>query len=189
MADIQKVGGSSNKRGVLLICFSPETLGALVSILRQAGESAMTPPSIQDAWACVKQDVVGCIILDLTGPAAEALAFFRAVRSSQKSCGIPFLFLCGSQEEVLSLGRWGVEFAQDDWLVLPSPADEFLSKTRNLVEQNKAARVAGSFGPVRASTSSMGLQKVHGIAKGRAAAVRLNIACRQSWRRRSILGW
>src|SRR4051794_2024132 len=108
MADT-KLNLPDKKRGVLLICFSEETLGALVEILQQAGESCMTPPSLNDAWICVKNDVVGCIVLDLTGPASDAASFLRAVRSSQKSCHIPFLFLVANADEISKLDTNGPE--------------------------------------------------------------------------------
>ena len=148
MADT-KINLPDKKRGVLLICFSEETLGALVEILQQAGESCLTPPSLHDAWICVKNDVVGCVVLDLTGPAADAASFLRACRSSQKSSHVPFLFLVSNADEIPKLDTNGPELSHDSWLVLPSSAEVFLSKTRMLLEQKGGTKVVQRFGATK----------------------------------------
>ncbi|HEY3319702.1 MAG TPA: DUF4388 domain-containing protein [Planctomycetota bacterium] len=135
-------------RGVLLVCYNAETLGALVAILQKAGETAMAPTSILDAWECIRTDTVGCVVLDLTGPSSEVMALFRVARSCSKARAVPFLFLIDGGNVIPKFERYGVEMLSDDWLVLPSPADDFLNKVRGLLAV-RAAQVGPQFGARR----------------------------------------
>ncbi|HYG77261.1 MAG TPA: DUF4388 domain-containing protein [Planctomycetota bacterium] len=144
-------------RGVLLVCYSPETLGALVAILQQAGETALAPQSLRDAWECVRGNLVGCVILDLTGPAGEAMSFFRAARSFSKSNTVPFLFLISSAEQISKLEPYGTESVTDQWLVLPSSADAFLDKVRSLLVQRTPSHIP-TFAPRRPGGTAVQVQ-------------------------------
>jgi len=128
-----------------------------VAILQQAGETALAPQSIRDAWECVRGNIVGCIILDLTGPAGESMAFFRAARSYSKSVTTPFLFLINGTEQIPKLESFGTESVSDSWLVLPSSADQFLDKVRSLLSQRTPVYVP-TFAPRRAGATAMGIQ-------------------------------
>lgn len=125
-------------RGVLLVCYSPETLSALVAILQQSGETALVPRNTRDAWECVRTNVAGCVVLDLAGPPTEVVAFLRTVRSSSKTSSVPFLFLIEDSEQIPKFEALGAEAASDLWLVLPSSADQFLEKVRSLLSQRSA---------------------------------------------------
>ncbi len=120
-------------RGVLVVCFDASTLGALVKILRKAGETALVPKDLHSAWDAIRTDTVGCVVLDLTGPAPDALGLFAAARSSSKTRTIPFLFLIDSATVVPTFERYGVGLVNDDWLKLPSSANDFLNKVRGLL--------------------------------------------------------
>lgn len=120
-------------RGVLLLCTSQDTVNALASILYNAGETVVSYQSLNDAWHCVKMGEVGCVVLDVSVPGADALAFFRLVRSTRQTDQLPFLFLIGDDFVVPQLNGATPEIAQDEWLVLPCPAGQFLGKVRALL--------------------------------------------------------
>ncbi|MCY3017796.1 MAG: DUF4388 domain-containing protein [Planctomycetota bacterium] len=120
-------------RGVLLLCQSEETLGALSAILERAGETVIPHTGLSNAWERIKEGVVGCVVLDAEAPATEALAFFLVTRSSAQTRDIPFLFLVGGDIPVPQLDRIGPEVAPDAWLELPCSADQFLKQIRALL--------------------------------------------------------
>ena len=138
-------------RGVLLVCYSPETLSALVAILQQAGETALVPQSTKDGWDCIRTNVAGCVVMDLTGPPAEAVAFFRTARSFSKTNTVPFLFLIEAGQDIPKFDALGIECASDSFLVLPSSADQFLDKVRALLIQRAAP--APAFMPRRGAAA------------------------------------
>jgi len=70
----------ADRKSVLLICSSDNTLSALASILQQAGESILTAQFAPDACECIKTGTVNCIVQDATQPDADVLALFRATR-------------------------------------------------------------------------------------------------------------
>jgi hypothetical protein len=119
---------------VLLICQSDDTLGALAAILQQAGETGLTAQTARDAWECIKAGAVGCVVVDITSAATDALVLFRAARSSAQACNIPFLFLVSSESKSFVLDAFGDEVAPDEWLALPCTADEFLKPIRHLLD-------------------------------------------------------
>lgn len=141
-AGVVEVRGGLNARGVLLLCQSQETLAALGAILRQAGEIVVHHNGLVDAWNQVKSGAVGCVVLDAEAPASEALAFFRAVRSSARSCDTPFLFLITNEIPLPELDRWGPEVAPDAWLVLPCSADQFLQEIHKLLDHRRHGQAA-----------------------------------------------
>ncbi|HYF49614.1 MAG TPA: DUF4388 domain-containing protein [Planctomycetota bacterium] len=135
-------------RGVLLVCQSDQTLGALAAILSQNNESALTAQNAADAWDCVKSGAVGCVVQDLTQTNPDMLTLFRACRSSQAWSLIPFLFLTKKDSKITKLDGAGPEYVKDSWLALPCSAQLFLTAVRSLLEQK--AREAELLAPVSA---------------------------------------
>src|SRR5947207_13743157 len=118
---------SSGSKGILLICRSANTLGALASILSKAGATALTAQNASDAWEIMRAGNVTCVVQDLTNVTHDSFLFFRSCRSSRNTFSIPFLFL--STGDFLAPKFDGVwpETARDAWLPLPCPAQHFLS--------------------------------------------------------------
>jgi CheY-like chemotaxis protein len=147
---------SARPRGVLLLCQCEATTGALAAILTQNNESALTVNSWVEAWECIMSGVVGCIVQDLTDPDTDALALFRAVRTTQATSTIPFLFLIKKDYTVIKFEGSGAQFVRDAWLMLPCSAPFFLASLRGLLDQqaalessayNSAVKVAASAAP------------------------------------------
>lgn len=137
----QKLTKPGAPRGVLLICQSDETLGALAAILHQAGESGLTAQTAREAWECIKAGAVGCVVVDITSAATDALVLFRATRSSAQACNIPFVFLVSSESRSFALDSFGDEIAPDEWLALPCTAEEFLKPIRHLLAYRSNSRL------------------------------------------------
>ena len=66
--------------GVLLFCRSNTTLGILASILGKAGCTPLTAQRSGDAWECLRNGSVGCVVIDLTNATHDSFAFFRDCR-------------------------------------------------------------------------------------------------------------
>jgi DNA-binding response OmpR family regulator len=128
-----------DSRGVLLLCQSEATLSALASILVHGRETIVTYRDLLEAWEHVKNGKVGCVVLDAQEPAADALAFFRAARSTAKTCDIPFLFLISDKNVIPELGSFGPELAPDAWLLLPCTSEQFLKLVRAMLAHKKGA--------------------------------------------------
>jgi len=135
-------------RGVLLLCQSQATLNALASILVHGRETIVTYHDLLEAWEHVKGNQVGCVVLDAQEPAADALAFFRAARSTTKTCDIPFLFLISDKTVIPELSSFGPELAPDAWLLLPCTSEQFLKQVRALLSHKKGAPPVPSALPV-----------------------------------------
>ena len=127
------------KRGVLLVCHSEVTLSALAAILKQAGETALTVQSTADALACVQANAVSVVVLDTTSLGAEALALFRAIRSTRAHHRIPFVFLT---DEPLNVEDYGGDGTHDAFLALPCPGEQFLATMNSLMHQPAARSTA-----------------------------------------------
>lgn len=135
----------SSNAGVLLVCRSANTLGALASILNKSGSVVLTSQTPIDAWEIVRQGNVSCVVLDVTHLTHDAMAFFRACRTSRNTFSIPFLFLTTDNCIPPKFeGAWP-ETARDAWLALPCPAPQFLSAVHNLL----AANIPHHSAPVR----------------------------------------
>ncbi len=143
---------AGNARSVLLVCQSDNTLGALAAILHQSDETALTAQNAKDAWDCIKVGTVACIVLDLTTMSGDSLTLFRAVRSADKFCRIPFLFLIRKDYKVTKLDAMGPEIARDGYLVLPCSSQLFLTAVRALLEQ-KSVRETHTGLPTTANSS------------------------------------
>jgi len=135
-------------RGVLLLCQSPGTLSALSAILVGGRETIVPYRDLPEAWEQVKSGKVACAVLEAQEPPPDALAFFRAVRSTTKTCAIPFLFLITDQTVIPELSSFGPELAPDAWLVLPCSSNQFLKQVRTLLSSKKgkppaADRISG----------------------------------------------
>jgi hypothetical protein len=130
-------------RGVLLVCQSENTTGALAAILNQNNETAFTAATLNEAWDCIGSGAVGCVVQDLTAPGTDALAFFRAVRSTQSTSTIPFLFLV-KKEYKPPLFEGGPELTSDAWVALPCSAQLFLNSLRSLFVRQVSARESSS---------------------------------------------
>jgi len=135
---VQPTGPSVEARGVLLLCQSEGTLSALATILLHGKENIVTYRDLLEAWERVKSGQVGCVVLDAQEPAADALAFFRASRTTAKTCDIPFLFLIASNTIIPELSSFGPELAPDAWLLLPCSSDQFLKQVRAMLSCRKA---------------------------------------------------
>jgi DNA-binding response OmpR family regulator len=141
-----------NPRGVLLVCQSDQTLGALASILHQSNESALTAQNAKDAWDCIKSGAIGCVVQDLTQSSADALTLFRACRSCHSTSQIPFLFLIKKDYKIVKLELSGPEVVRDSWLVLPCSAQLFLTAVRSLMEQkNREAELLAPMSALQAA--------------------------------------
>jgi hypothetical protein len=126
---------AKHPRGVMVVCQSDNTLGALAAILHQNNEAALTATATQDAWDCIKAGAVGCVVQDLTQQGVDPLTLFRAARSCQATSWIPFLFLVKKDFHIPNLDLAGPELARDSWLVLPCSAQLFLTSVRALLDQ------------------------------------------------------
>ncbi len=122
--------------GVLLVCRSANTLGALASILNKAGATVLTAQSTTDAWEIVRSGSVRCVVQDITHLTHDSLALFRACRTSRNTFSIPYLFL--TTDNCMPPKFEGVwpETARDAWLALPCPAPQFLSAVKNVLAAN-----------------------------------------------------
>jgi len=136
------VGSSPNTgaRGVLLLCQSQETLEALTAILTHGGETVIAHRDLPEAWEHVQSGKAGCVVLEAQAPAVDAWAFFRAVRTTAKTCGLPFLFLISGDMALPQFNSFGPELAPDAWLLLPCAAAPFLNQVRALLAHNKRPR-------------------------------------------------
>jgi len=147
-------------RGVLLVCQSDQTLGALASILNQSNESALTAQNVADAWDCVKSGAVGCVVQDLTQTNPDLLTLFRACRSTHASAQIPFLFLIKKDYKITRLDASGPEYVKDSWLALPCSAQLFLTAVRSLLDQK--TRESELLAPIAAMQAAQELgQELH----------------------------
>ena len=126
--------GATKSRGVLLVCQSDNTMGALAAILNQNNETALTAQTPREAWDCVRAGGVGCVVLDLTSPPLDALTIFRTTRSSQSTCRVPFLFLIKKDHKIAKLDLAGPDLVRDSWLVLPCSSVLFLTAVRALLD-------------------------------------------------------
>jgi len=153
---VAAVTSTGGPRGVLLLCQSEETLGALAAILDKAGIIVLIHQDLKDAWEHVKSGRAGCVVLDAEGPATEALAFFRAARSSAKTCEIPFLFLIAKDSPLPQFDGLAPEVAPDAWLLLPCSAEQFLKQIRAMLahtpKQAAAQPLAKPFEAVEPAT-------------------------------------
>jgi DNA-binding response OmpR family regulator len=141
-----------NPRGVLLVCQSDQTLGALAGILHQSSESAVTAQTAKDAWDCIKSGHIGCVVQDLTQANTDALTLFRACRSCHNTSQIPFLFLIKKDYKIVKLELTGPEVVRDSWLVLPCSAQLFLTAVRSLLEQkNREAELLAPMSALQAA--------------------------------------
>jgi DNA-binding response OmpR family regulator len=129
------LNGTHNS-GVLLVCRSANTLGALASILNKAGSIVLTAQTPTDAWDIVRRGTVGCVVLDVTHLTHDSMGLFRACRSSRNTFSIPFLFLTTDNCIPPKFDGVWPETARDAWLALPCPAPQFLSAVRNLLAAN-----------------------------------------------------
>jgi CheY-like chemotaxis protein len=121
--------------GILLVCQDEETLGALAAILQQAGHPILTAQTAFDAWECVKAGAVHAVVLDLNIDGADAWTLFRSVRSSRRTCTLPFLFLISDVPVPPQLEAHGPDTASDAWLALPCTAPQFLASMRELEQK------------------------------------------------------
>lgn len=145
-------------RSVLLVCQNDATTGMLATILGQNGEAVLTAQNIKDAWDCLKTGVVGCVVQDFTTPVLESLTLFRAARSTQATCQIPFLFLVKKDVKIVALERVGPETTRDSWLALPCSGQLFLTAVRSLLDQ-KSVRDTQSLSPLWAAAAANSPEK------------------------------
>lgn len=136
---INNSSSSAAKQGVLIMCRSGNTLGALANILNKSSVTVLTAQTPDDAWEIVRKGLVGCIVQDVTNVSHDAFVFFRACRSSRNTFTIPFLFL--TAENFIPPKYEGVwpETVRDHWLALPCPAQQFMSSVRNLLSSSQPA--------------------------------------------------
>jgi hypothetical protein len=125
-----------DRANVLLFCRSNTTLGILGSILGKAGCTALTAQRSADAWECLRNGSIDCVVLDLTNATHDAFAFFRACRSSRNTFNVPFLFLTPQDFTVPKFEGVWPETARDGWLALPCPAQQFLGGVRSAISAN-----------------------------------------------------
>jgi CheY-like chemotaxis protein len=140
-------------RSVLLVCQNDATTGMLAAILGQNNETVLTAQNIKDAWECLKTGVVGCVVQDFTTPLLESLTLFRAARSTQATCQVPFLFLVKKDVKIVPLERIGPETTRDSWLALPCSGQLFLTAIRSLLDQ-KSVRDTQVLSPVWAAAAA-----------------------------------
>ena len=132
---------NTGSRGILLICRSANTLGALASILNKAGATALTAQNAADAWEIMRAGTVSCVVQDLTNVTHDSFVFFRSCRSSRNTFSIPFLFLATGDYIAPKFDGVWPETARDAWLALPCPAQELLGAVRSLISSNQPASV------------------------------------------------
>ena len=129
-------------KSILVVCPSENTLGALASLLNQAGEIALTSQDPLDAWECIKAGAIKCVVQDFTVPGPDAMVLFRAARSSKQTHGIPFLFLINKLNTPVRLGVFGADVAADDFLVLPCSSQQFLFSLGDLLNRQRMLAIS-----------------------------------------------
>jgi DNA-binding response OmpR family regulator len=101
--------------------------------LEKAGFSVELLSAGRDALASIHKRAPDLLILDLMLPQLDGLEVCRAVRSNEKTAGIPIIMLTARAEE--SERIVGLEMGADDYIAKPFSPGELVARVRALLRR------------------------------------------------------
>lgn len=126
---------SESSRKILVIEDEAEMRRNIVTILEMEGFKALQASHGRAGVALARAELPDLILCDVTMPELDGHGVIAALRSSEATVGIPFIFLTARAEK--SDLRAGMVLGADDYLTKPVDADELLEAIRARLERHE----------------------------------------------------
>lgn len=148
---------------VLIVCPDEKKLGLFAEILSKVGVAVLMAQSVEDGWEVLRNGVIHTAVLDLTAPGLAAPMLLRAARSSQRTAGIPFLYLTRNDQPLPNLAALGDETVQDGFLVLPCSSQQFTNKVLVVMDMADRLRATRAAKAASATVSTAAIAAVRAL--------------------------
>lgn len=125
---------------ILVVDDNPLIVGVLTKILSSVGYRVLEATNGQQALQVLESNAVDVIVCDVMMPKMDGYELQQSLRSSDKLCHIPFVFLSalGDSIEVIK----GKECGADDYLTKPFDAQALLAIIRGKLDSSRKRKGA-----------------------------------------------
>ena len=127
-----------------------QTRENLQIILEMEGFRAPTAPNGRAGLELVKRELPDLVLCDVSMPELDGHEVLRELRSNEKTCAIPFVFLTarGEKRDV----RDGMNMGADDYLTKPADAEDLLAAIQSRLARQESFRSTGASPDFSSST-------------------------------------
>lgn len=123
---------------VLIVDDDPVIRELLASYLQRDGYEVLCAETAEQAEACLQEQPVELVMLDIRLPGKDGLTLTRELRVRSE---VGIILITGRDDEIDRIV--GLECGADDYLAKPFNPRELMSRAKNLIRRVRHAQVAG----------------------------------------------